>query len=300
MIQTCLGSVAGTFISVGPVKGGPPANQPYRGQIGIVSASLAAQILGRATDRHISLLDLPSVLSEELEMTVLDLNTSVFSNFATVSADLIETLRAKAERARCQITNLKMNQPALDIASPDRELRRRSLKEYKRSIDIAADLGCRWARPLPLAKKPDEQQYVASYQELCEYGHPKGIQLLVENYGWVQADAAALPRLVKAIGRNVAACPDTGNWENNEVRGKGLENAFPVAASCDFKVKGLDADGRHPAYDLQRCFNIAWENGFRGPWAIEHAHIDTTVLFRELRQIGQWLREWTAEQTEDV
>ena len=48
----------------------------------------------------------------------------------------------------------------------------------------------------------------------------------------------------------------------------------------------------HPAYDLQRCFQIGWEAGFRGPWCLEHANRDRAALFRELALLRDRLRAW--------
>ena len=75
-------------------------------------------------------------------------------------------------------------------------------------------------------------------------------------------------RLLEDVGRNIAACPDTGNWVSNEVRYKGLALTFPKAVTCDFKARELGPEGQHAAYDLKRCFTIGWEAGFRGPWCL--------------------------------
>jgi hypothetical protein len=100
------------------------------------------------------------------------------------------------------------------------------------------------------------------------YAETRGVQLLVENGGWLGSDPDAIPRMVKLIGRNVAPGPDTGNWQD-EVRWEGLKNAFPGAVTCDFKVYELNEKREHTRYDIRRCFEIGWNAGFRGPWALE-------------------------------
>jgi hypothetical protein len=139
------------------------------------------------------------------------------------------------------------------------------------------------------------QLHVASYRELADYAAGRGVQMLVENYGWMQADAASVPELIAAIDRNVAACPDTGNWDSDELRYAGLAKAFPLAVTCDFKARQLGPRGEHPAYDLKRCFTIGWQAGFRGPWCLEHAHPDRQMLFRELGLLRDMLRRWISE-----
>jgi hypothetical protein len=123
--------------------------------------------------------------------------------------------------------------------------------------------------------------------------------MLVENYGWMQSDPESVVKLVKAVGHNVAACPDTGNWNNNELRYAALETTFPIAVTCDFKARQLGPAGEHRLYDLQRCFTIGWKAGFRGPWCLEHANRDRKTLFRELALLRDNLRSWMTEQRRD-
>jgi hypothetical protein len=116
----------------------------------------------------------------------------------------------------------------------------------------------------------------------------------VENYGWMDADADSVPRLIAAVDRDVRACPDTGNWKDNDTRYAGLAAAFPLAVTCDFKARQLGKDGEHDAYDLRRCFEVGWRAGFRGPWCLEHANPDRKALFRELALQRDMLVKWMA------
>jgi hypothetical protein len=227
-------------------------------------------------------------MRERLDMRVIDLMTATL---ASMEPAYLEQLRAAAERSGCLLTNLKMNQQGLDMASRDGETRRHALDEYKRTIDAAARLGVRWVRPLPGPKRPDFKLLAASYRELIDYGADRGIGLLIENFGWMQEDPDALPAVIKECGPSLHAQPDTGNW-TDAARYDGLAKAFPFAVSCDFKVRTLDADGGHKAYDLKRCFQIGWDAGFRGPWCIEHGHADYGQLLREMTIIRDKLRAW--------
>ena len=259
------------------------------GEVGIVSAACHAQLIGKSTNGKFSLLELPRVMRDEVGIRVIDLNTSSFTTF---DRSYLDELRQAADDAGCVMTNLKMNQRGIDMNSPDRATRQKALAEYKRAIDVAAHLGLKWARPLPAQEKPDMDIHVASFRELCDYGAERDVTLLVENFGWMQSDADAVPNLVEAVGRNVAACPDTGNWIDNEVRYPGLEKAFPLAVSCDYKARKLGPQGEHEEYDLKRCFTIGWDAGFRGPWCLEHGNKDTVQLLRELVLLREMLQRW--------
>ncbi|MCH7729877.1 MAG: hypothetical protein IH991_25915 [Planctomycetes bacterium] len=138
--------------------------------------------------------------------------------------------------------------------------------------------------------------HVASYRELADYAASRDVQMLVENFGWMDSDPNSVPKLVEAIDRKVAVSPDTGNWSNNEVRYAGLAKAFPLAVTCDFKARALGPDGEHKLYDLKKCFEIGWKAGFRGPWCLEHANRDRKSLFRELALLRDMLRKWMSAQ----
>ncbi|MBI3467520.1 MAG: sugar phosphate isomerase/epimerase [Planctomycetes bacterium] len=258
-------------------------------EVGITTSSLDRHVSATGGNGLIALLDLPKFMRDELDMRLIDLNTRTLGS---LEPDHVERLRAAADRAGCAITNLKMNQNDLDMNSPDEPTRKRAIDTYKACIDAAARLGARWARPLPGMTRPDMQLHVAGYRELADYGASRKIQMLVENYRWMQTDPGSVAELIQAIDRDVAASPDIGNWSDNSVRYAGLEKTFPLAVTCDFKARELAPNGEHPLYDLRRCFEIGWKSGFRGPWCLEHAHTDRRTLIRELCLLRDMLRGW--------
>lgn len=286
-----LATSANRICGIGSETQKQPADK-LDGEVGITTSSLSGHIVKKAARGKFTLLELPRIMRDELDMRVIDLNTSTLGS---LDPKYLEQVRAAAEDCGCVLTNLKLNQRGLDMNSPDKKVRARALDRYKRSIDAAARLGLRWARPLPLKDRPDMEIHVASYRELADYAAGRGIQMLVENYGWMQADPESVVRLVNSIGHNVAACPDTGNWNNNELRYAGLAKTFPIAVTCDFKARQLGPMGEHLLYDLRRCFTIGWKAGFRGPWCLEHANADRKTLFRELALLRDKLRGWMKE-----
>jgi hypothetical protein len=284
-------TVAGACSLWGPTALHAAATRPQASvvdEIGLTTGSLIRHLAAEPADGKLRLLDLPRLLRDELDMRVIDLMTATLPSLEPAYLD---ELRTAAENAGCVLTNLKMNQPDYDLAASDDEVRRRSLAGYKASIDAALRLGCRWVRPLPKSNRPDLLLVVDGYRELIEYAAPYGITLLVENFGWIGSDAEAIPRLIEAVGPGLSACPDTGNW-NDDVRYTGLERAFPQAVTCDFKFLALDAQGVHAKYDLERCFQIGWQAGFRGPWCFEHQHADLPTLLADLKLLRDRLRGW--------
>ena len=104
-------------------------------------------------------------------------------------------------------------------------------------------------------------------------------------------DPDAIPAIVAAVGRGIAAAPDTGNW-TDAARFAGLAKAFPLAVTCDFKAQQLGPLGEHKPYDLKRCFQIGWDAGFRGPWCLEHFSDTLKGLWQGFARLRDMLREW--------
>ena len=152
--------------------------------LGITTSSLSGHLAAKPKQGQFSLPELPRIMRDELDMRVIDLNTS---SLASYDPKYLDRCRNAAEKAGCLFTNLKLNQRNLDMNSPDKAVREKALSEYKRSIDAAAQLGCKWARPLPQAKRPDMQIHIDSYRELADYAAKHNMQMLVENLdGWIK------------------------------------------------------------------------------------------------------------------
>jgi hypothetical protein len=266
-------------------------NDDLRGLTGVTTGSFQRNLSETREAGKLYLLDLPKILRDELGMRVLDVMTA---SFPSMEPSYLDKFRSNADKAGCLITNLKLNQPGVDIGSNNLDERKRAIKVYKNSIDAAERLGCRWVRPLPQSELPSWDRYVDSYRELIEYAAPKGISLLVENFGWMKGKPDAIPGLIQAVGSGLDASPDIGNW-TDEARYEGLAKAFPLAVTCDFKAFAFDAEGKHPDYDLKRCFQIGWSAGFRGPWCFEHFHASLSPLLKEMVQLREMIEAWTKE-----
>lgn len=282
-------SLAGPLLTVGHLRGAESgaSSTSLERELGITTGSFMAHLRKDKQLHQTLLLDLPQRMRDELGMRVIDLMSETLPSW---EPKYLDDLRGRAEKHGCILTNLKMNQD-VDMTSPDADQRRRALDVYKQTIDAAERLGCRWVRPAPHGRRPDLDLLVASYRELIDYAGQKGIGLLVENNGWMKDDPDAIPTIVKRVGPGIAACPDTGNWTTT-AREEGLKKAFPSAVTCDFKAMQFGRDGEHPQYDLQRCFRIGWEAGFRGPWCFEHFHETLDGLWKGFARLRDLLKSW--------
>jgi hypothetical protein len=223
-------------------------DDPLNGALGIVTASLSSHISQKpGVKGKFTLLELPKIMRDELDLKVIDFNTM---NFHTYESAYLDQLRSAADDAGCVMTNLKMNQK-VDMNSADTATRAEAMRAYKQSIDAAAQLGLKWVRPLPRPETPDMKLHVQAYHELIDYAGERNIVVLVENFGWMMKDPNSMVSLIHNIdSKGTAAGVDTGNWANNDVRYPGLEKSFPLAVTCDVKAKTMGPEGEHKMYDL--------------------------------------------------
>ncbi len=262
------------------------------GKLGVITATLGPQMSAKSSKGKFTLLELPRVLKNELDLEIIDFNTT---NFPSFEKNYIEKLRDAVREAGCIATNLKMNQK-VNMDSSHLEERVEAMRVYKKTIDVAQILGVHWVRPLPRSETPIRTQHISAYKELIDYAGEKGITLLIENFGWMMNDPDSVVKLADEIGWDqVAIGPDTGNWSDDKVRYAGLAKTFPHAVTCDFKAKTMSENGEHRSYDLKKCFEIGWDAGFRGPWNFEHGNKNRARAFRELGMLRDWLREWMNE-----
>lgn len=285
-LQTATG---GALVAVGGcVQSGIAAERnrrPLAEVVGITTGGLNYQL----ENRLLTVFTLPNFMRDDLGMRLIDLNTHWLEAY---DESYIERVRGTAEDAGCYFTNLKVNHKFGDLYSKDADERRTAMANARQLIKAAQTLGARWIRfQVPKLGPNDDGAALFAYRELAAFAKHRDVQLLVENGGWLQSDPDSIVRVVNAIAHNVAACPDTGNW-NDDIRYEALAKSFPGAASCDFKVFDLDVNNHHAKYDIRRCFDIGWQAGFRGPWAIEHWNEDTAAFARETVYLRDQLVQW--------
>ena len=177
----------------------------------------------------LTLLGLPRFVRDELGLAIIDLNTHWLEGY---EPSYLAQVRGTAEEFGCFFTNLKVNHQFGDLYSRDPHERQRALAGARRLIEVAKLLGTRWIRfTFPGLEVLGTPPNPVAHRDLAGYAEQHGIQLLVENLGWLTRDANSVPRLVASIGRNIAPCPDTGNWAD-EIRYEGLARTFPTAVTC--------------------------------------------------------------------
>ncbi len=277
-------------------RGAVAQNAAWAGEVGLTTSSVFRQMAEGHADRKFGLLELPKFMRDELGMRVIDLNSGTL---ATKDSAQIERFREALDAAGCVVSNVKVNPTVLQVKvldlpfdHADRATREKAVEGFRDWILAASRVGARWVRPFPAAKRPTMPVMVDSFTELADFADGLKMALILENAGWMTSDANGIPSVIEALGGRLGAQPDTGSWENQELREAGLKNAFPYAVSCDFKFGKLGPAGEHKAYDLKHCFDLGWQAGFRGPWVLEHADENTKDLIRDLTRVRDQLKQW--------
>jgi hypothetical protein len=267
------------------------------GEIGITTGGFDSQ----RRSGELTLENLPRFLNGELGMSLIDVNSRWFTSF---DRSYVEACRELAVASACHYSNLKVNHSFGNLYATDGEEASQAMREARRMVDVAGWLGARWIR-FTIPEKETLSDDLSSHRELMAYAAEKAVRLVVENGGWMRSRADSIALGVEALSpksvpenpleASASSAPDTGNWDD-DVREEGLARSFPDAVTCDFKVFDLNEDGEHEKYDIQRCFDIGWQAGYRGPWLIEHWNEDTSALVRDLLLLRDQLRGWMRDQ----
>ena len=112
---------------------------PLPDSVGINIGSFNRHSQAPDPSQRIDPYDIPQMMREELDVRVIDM---LHSTLNTQDRAALDKFRARAERAGCVVSNVKINirDP---FGSDDVAAQRRGLDDYKSWIDVAAILGAR-------------------------------------------------------------------------------------------------------------------------------------------------------------
>lgn len=106
------GLVVGTLAAAPLAQAADESRTPtLAGEVGVTTSSFSGHLVADAGRPGFTLLQLPRILRDELDMRVIDLNTS---SLASQEPGYLDRCREAAEKAGCVFTNLKMNQRSFE------------------------------------------------------------------------------------------------------------------------------------------------------------------------------------------
>jgi len=175
-----------------------------------------------------------------------------------------------------------------NLATQNEEERLTAIKNHKKWINAAAEMGCHSIR-INLFGETDPELWKSysklSLIKLSEYALPLNINIIVENHGYLSSNAALLMELINEVNmKNCGTLPDFGNFclkrENNELwdapcvesydNYKGIAEMMPKAFAVSAKSYDFDGEGNEITLDYQRLISIVKSNGYDQYIGIEY------------------------------
>ncbi len=175
-----------------------------------------------------------------------------------------------------------------DLAAKESD-RKAGVDNHKKWIDLANYLGCHSIRVnLHGEGTRDEQieQSVKSMSELCEYGKPQNVNIIVENHGGNSSDPTFVSKVIEGCGMsNAGTLPDFGNFCIRRESGKrwgapcveeypdiydGIAKMMPYAKGVSAKSYAFDDKGDETKIDYYKMMKVVKEAGYTGYVGVEY------------------------------
>lgn len=206
-------------------------------------------------------------------------------HFASTEAGDVAEIRRAVEQAGSRVVNVQVDQP-YNLASADEADRQLSVALVKEWVDVACAVGSPSIRAN--AGTGTVETAVRSLREVADYADGLGVAVLTENHGGISTDLGVLLEILDALGGEVRAVADFGNFPDGTDRFDALARLIPYTDLISAKTLLFD-DGRHTSFDFDQCVRTAEAAGFRGIYAGEQWDPSTDPLDAEA--IADWMVE---------
>jgi len=231
--------------------------------------------LFRSSEKPLLLIDFPRFTKERFGLGAVELNSPFFDSR---EPRYLRALRDAADRAGVKLLNIAVDESG-DLASEIEANRLDGINNYARWIPVARELGCAAIRANSGGRTVTDREVaisncIESFHRLIDEGERHGIAVLMENHGGISADADTIVRIMSELGKTHApetfgTLPDFGNWPEGADLYASLAKIMPWAKAVHAKVRDIDEQLNHPAFDHARCIAIARESGYDGYLGIE-------------------------------
>lgn len=174
-----------------------------------------------------------------------------------------------------------------DLAVNNTTERNKAIENHKKWVDAASFLGCHSIRVnLFGSEVPEEwkENSIDALSKLAEYASTKGINVLVENHGYLSSNADLLVEVMQGVNmENCGTLPDFGNfclkreggqrWDADCVeefpRYEGVKKMMPYAKAVSAKSYTFDEEGNEELIDYKKMLKIIKDSGYDGFIGVE-------------------------------
>jgi len=201
--------------------------------------------------------------------------------------NLLDTLKAKSHKYDLKNIGIMVDNEG-ELASPDEAKRLEAIENHKKWIDAGSFLGCYYVR-VNLFGSEDPKVWVnmssKSLKQLATYAKSKGIDVIVENHGYLSSNTPYLVEVMKKVNMpNCGVLPDFGNWclkrEGGKLwdakcieeydRYKGVKGMMPYAKAVSAKSYDFDDNGDETLIDYYKMLQIVKDDGYNGYIGVEY------------------------------
>ncbi|WP_378172321.1 sugar phosphate isomerase/epimerase family protein [Aquimarina sp. SS2-1] len=217
---------------------------------------------------------------------------------------LLDSLKSKSEKHNVQNLLIMVDGEG-DLAVLDEKERNQTVENHKKWVDAAQFLGCHSIR-VNLFGTNDPEKWVEvatdGLTKLSDYAATKGVNVIVENHGYLSSDASLLVKVMQKVNKpNCGTLPDFGNFclerEGGERWGakcvkeypkyKGIEEMMPFAKGVSAKSYDFDANGNETTIDYKKMLEIVKASGYQGYIGVEYegermSEIEGIIATRDL------------------
>lgn len=231
------------------------------------------------------MLDMPKLAREEWDIDGIEL---VNNMLASSEKPYLDELAKNAAAHNVKILLIMIDGQG-NIGGDTPEARKEAVTNHKRWMDIAADFGCHCIR-MNWAGAPRDivndaaavdkfiEISVPGFQELCEYGAQKNLNVTIENHGGPSSYPDYMTKLMHAVGHpRLGTLPDFGNFPRDE-QGNYIFDIYEATDSLMNYAKAVSAkcyhfgeDGFETKLDFERLIQIVHDrHGYHGYIGIEY------------------------------
>lgn len=189
-------------------------------------------------------------------------------HFPSLDPTYLQTLKTAFTEAGSVFRTLLLDYG--DITSADETRRSADLAFIKQWIDIAAMSGAERIRVIAGEAGPDDleslQLSLSTYRELLQYGHERGVGVIMENFKPLTSTLSNCLSLLQAFSGDLETIIDFGNMRPVE-KYDAIRQMAPYAVSIHAKPQ-YDENGIPDEAELVHCLEALHASHYAGPISI--------------------------------
>lgn len=222
-------------------------------------------------------LDFPRVAREDFGLNGIELVNTLFE---VPILSYLNQLKKNADNYGVKMVLIMVDAEG-ETCTPSKEVRKQTVINHRKWIDIAQYLGCHAIRTncvgaKGISKEEALKWAAETYNMMLEYAVPANISVLIENHGGVSNDPDWMVALMKEVNNKYFGILPDWREPGAEVDNfEFLQKTLPYAGGMSFRNQPTDAL-------TEKMIKLTYESGFRGWYGIESSGRENIKKSKEL------------------